>query len=162
STAGSAEYTWCPARRRRMKTASGRAIHRRRRDRPCWTGHGRTSINPAPCKRPPSGGPGAQVAQLVEHCTENAGVGGSIPPLGTTHFIVRGPSLDAHVRGSARSKSTASLAACAWFCRAPKNCTEASSKAVGCPRSTCVLCSGRERETERPRMDQRHDLGRIA
>jgi hypothetical protein len=29
------------------------------------------------------GGLGAQVAQLVEHCTENAGVGGSIPPLGT-------------------------------------------------------------------------------
>jgi hypothetical protein len=29
---------------------------------------------------------GAQVAQLVEHCTENAGVGGSIPPLGTTIF----------------------------------------------------------------------------
>ncbi len=28
-------------------------------------------------------GAGAQVAQLVEHCTENAGVGGSIPPLGT-------------------------------------------------------------------------------
>jgi hypothetical protein len=28
----------------------------------------------------------AQVAQLVEHCTENAGVGGSIPPLGTTIF----------------------------------------------------------------------------
>jgi hypothetical protein len=26
----------------------------------------------------------AQVAQLVEHCTENAGVGGSIPPLGTS------------------------------------------------------------------------------
>ena len=25
----------------------------------------------------------AQVAQLVEHCTENAGVGGSNPPLGT-------------------------------------------------------------------------------
>jgi hypothetical protein len=25
----------------------------------------------------------AQVAQSVEHCTENAGVGGSIPPLGT-------------------------------------------------------------------------------
>jgi hypothetical protein len=32
----------------------------------------------------PLGGRGAQVAQLVEHCTENAGVGGSIPPLGTT------------------------------------------------------------------------------
>ena len=29
----------------------------------------------------------AQVAQLVEHCTENAGVGGSIPPLGTTSEI---------------------------------------------------------------------------
>ena len=28
---------------------------------------------------------GAQVAQLVEHVTENHGVGGSIPPLGTTH-----------------------------------------------------------------------------
>src|SRR5437016_5943493 len=30
---------------------------------------------------------GAQVAQLVEHCTENAGVGGSIPPLGTIVFL---------------------------------------------------------------------------
>jgi hypothetical protein len=29
----------------------------------------------------------AQVAQLVEHCTENAGVGGSIPPLGTNSCI---------------------------------------------------------------------------
>ena len=29
---------------------------------------------------------GAQVAQLVEHVTENHGVGGSIPPLGTIHF----------------------------------------------------------------------------
>ena len=28
---------------------------------------------------------GAQVAQLVEHVTENHGVGGSIPPLGTTY-----------------------------------------------------------------------------
>jgi hypothetical protein len=27
--------------------------------------------------------PAAQVAQLVEHVTENHGVGGSIPPLGT-------------------------------------------------------------------------------
>jgi hypothetical protein len=30
---------------------------------------------------------GAQVAQLVEHVTENHGVGGSIPPLGTTISI---------------------------------------------------------------------------
>ena len=29
---------------------------------------------------------GAQVAQLVEHVTENHGVGGSIPPLGTKIF----------------------------------------------------------------------------
>jgi hypothetical protein len=29
---------------------------------------------------------GAQVAQLVEHATENRSVGGSIPPLGTIHF----------------------------------------------------------------------------
>jgi hypothetical protein len=28
----------------------------------------------------------AQVAQLVEHVTENHGVGGSIPPLGTNNF----------------------------------------------------------------------------
>jgi hypothetical protein len=31
----------------------------------------------------PAGPTGAQVAQLVEHVTENHGVGGSIPPLGT-------------------------------------------------------------------------------
>jgi hypothetical protein len=36
-----------------------------------------------PFRRALPGGLGAQVAQLVEHCTENAGVGGSIPPLGT-------------------------------------------------------------------------------
>ena len=42
-----------------------------------------TLYNPRALLRPPSGGRGAQVAQLVEHCTENAGVGGSIPPLGT-------------------------------------------------------------------------------
>ena len=31
---------------------------------------------------------GAQVAQLVEHMTENHGVGGSIPPLGTIYFLL--------------------------------------------------------------------------
>jgi hypothetical protein len=35
----------------------------------------------------PARGQVAQVAQLVEHCTENAGVGGSIPPLGTTSRV---------------------------------------------------------------------------
>ncbi len=31
-----------------------------------------------------AGGKVAQVAQVVEHMTENHGVGGSTPPLGTT------------------------------------------------------------------------------
>ena len=40
--------------------------------------------NPRVLPRPArSAGFGAQVAQLVEHVTENHGVGGSIPPLGT-------------------------------------------------------------------------------
>src|ERR1051325_4223545 len=39
---------------------------------------------PAFGPRPNGDGPGAQVAQLVEHVTENHGVGGSIPPLGTS------------------------------------------------------------------------------
>ena len=34
---------------------------------------------------PPRFGASAQVAQLVEHATENRSVGGSIPPLGTTY-----------------------------------------------------------------------------
>ena len=41
-----------------------------------WTGRNRASITP----RLPLN---AQVAQLVEHATENRSVGGSIPPLGT-------------------------------------------------------------------------------
>src|SRR5260370_2614078 len=50
---------------------------------PFWTVPDRPSIRPrAPLAalRPRAG---AQVAQLVEHVTENHGVGGSIPPLGT-------------------------------------------------------------------------------
>jgi hypothetical protein len=43
-------------------------------------GAARTTISP----RCVSMAPAAQVAQLVEHVTENHGVGGSIPPLGTT------------------------------------------------------------------------------
>jgi hypothetical protein len=39
--------------------------------------------------RPLRGGRDAQVAQLVEHVTENHGVGGSIPPLGTKPFSLR-------------------------------------------------------------------------
>jgi hypothetical protein len=50
---------------------------------PDWTESAIFAISP----RPPfieNDGPGAQVAQLVEHATENRSVGGSIPPLGTT------------------------------------------------------------------------------
>src|SRR4051812_25345732 len=46
----------------------------------------RASITAALSFVRPAGGRGAQVAQLVEHCTENAGVGGSNPPLGTITF----------------------------------------------------------------------------
>jgi hypothetical protein len=42
--------------------------------------HYNTPLSPA---RATGRAASAQVAQLVEHCTENAGVGGSIPPLGT-------------------------------------------------------------------------------
>src|SRR5258708_28151847 len=44
---------------------------------PSWTVSKPASINPRAREF------GAQVAQLVEPCTENAGVGGSIPPLRT-------------------------------------------------------------------------------
>ena len=47
----------------------------------------RRAVSPYNARRsaiPRVGGAGAQVAQLVEHVTENHGVGGSIPPLGTT------------------------------------------------------------------------------
>jgi hypothetical protein len=47
-----------------------------------WTGPPGLTINRR--SRPPFAGCGsAQVAQLVEHATENRSVGGSIPPLGT-------------------------------------------------------------------------------
>src|SRR5215218_2603864 len=36
----------------------------------------------------PAARPDAQVAQLVEHATENRSVGGSIPPLGTKIFLI--------------------------------------------------------------------------
>lgn len=52
-----------------------------------WTGQLSLTIN----RRSPSDafGGGAQVAQLVEHATENRSVGGSIPPLGTISLMAR-------------------------------------------------------------------------
>lgn len=51
---------------------------------PIWTRIGRAPITARGREPVGSGNPDAQVAQLVEHVTENHGVGGSIPPLGTT------------------------------------------------------------------------------
>src|SRR6476659_1136952 len=53
----------------------------------------------------------AQVAQLVEHVTENHGVGGSIPPLGTTSSRSDGESVadKAQVPGSICNLSTPGL-----------------------------------------------------
>ena len=50
-----------------------------------WTAPGRASITRRARLTASHCEPGAQVAQLVEHVTENHGVGGSIPPLGTTN-----------------------------------------------------------------------------
>ena len=51
---------------------------------PFWTARQAASITPALAYARRPAGLGAQVAQLVEHVTENHGVGGSIPPLGTS------------------------------------------------------------------------------
>src|SRR5215831_6035994 len=57
---------------------------------PSWTGPDRASITPALYRPRVLRGAGAQVAQLVEHVTENHGVGGSIPPLGTRIIPIKG------------------------------------------------------------------------
>jgi hypothetical protein len=63
--------------------ASGRS-GRRPASQPFWTASDRASIRPRASLAALRPRAGAQVAQLVEHVTENHGVGGSIPPLGTT------------------------------------------------------------------------------
>src|ERR1700744_4179767 len=53
--------------------------------RRAWVKHPLPPLMPSGTAR--SGrGHGAQVAQLVEHATENRSVGGSIPPLGTKNI----------------------------------------------------------------------------
>ena len=54
-------------------------------DRPDPFFYRSASLPTPPADRP--GGPGAQVAQLVEQRTENPRVAGSIPALGTTYLI---------------------------------------------------------------------------
>src|SRR5581483_8420299 len=65
-------------------------------DRPC------PSPYKTPASRTPRSGPAAaQVAQLVEHVTENHGVGGSIPPLGTSICVPTSRSLQKGLRPGA-------------------------------------------------------------
>jgi hypothetical protein len=52
-----------------------------------WTSRIALSIRRAPRRPPVVTAKIAQVAQLVEHATENRSVGGSIPPLGTIHPV---------------------------------------------------------------------------
>src|SRR3954447_24211729 len=64
----------------------------------------------APDYKPPLPAPvrtgSAQVAQLVEHATENRSVGGSIPPLGTMAFLLLKADTQIRLR-SARVKQRA-------------------------------------------------------
>jgi hypothetical protein len=91
-------------------------------------------------------GPGAQVAQLVEHVTENHGVGGSIPPLGTTcetltttilrprslsqldcaSMIVRAPRRVRKIACAASRLGTASRRFCARCCLSDRSLPEAT------------------------------------
>jgi hypothetical protein len=84
-----------------------------------WTGEKRASITPALSLILALREVGAQVAQLVEHVTENHGVGGSIPPLGTRTFVpsrypqsVRGsvPVCAPHVRAMMRHETPQGIA----------------------------------------------------
>src|SRR2546423_2309475 len=79
----------CDHRNPRLVTARGLALRRGcAAGGPCGAvvildSPGSRLYNPRASRTPAPARPDAQVAQLVEHCTENAGVGGSIPPLGT-------------------------------------------------------------------------------
>ena len=57
---------------------------------------------PRPRRHNPASRHRAQVAQLVEHVTENHGVGGSIPSLGTNHFNNLGRSGNSSVDAKQR------------------------------------------------------------
>jgi hypothetical protein len=85
--------------------------------RPFWTLCKRAFITRGASSFPAFWRAGAQVAQLVEHVTENHGVGGSIPPLGTTILFLLSapPILRQHcIRFSAPNESKADAAS--TFC----------------------------------------------
>src|SRR5215217_9417966 len=107
---------------RALRDSRGRGGRRRRgcvRGGRRWTGRTRLTISPLrrPAHPPPLH---AQVAQLVEHVTENHGVGGSIPPLGTIgsrqvidltrkQFLVRQLTLSLALRADIQSLRTDDL-----------------------------------------------------
>lgn len=76
-----------PESRRKLSSpvAGDNPVRRQERG---WTGRFLLHIRRGPCEDAAfvSPGQGAQVAQLVEHATENRSVGGSTPSLGTTIF----------------------------------------------------------------------------
>ena len=61
----------------------------------------------------------AQVAQSVEHCTENAGVGGSIPPLGTT---IPPSARQASISRSPTIRNS-EIPSSSWKCRKWRGCS---------------------------------------
>ena len=76
-----------PTRAKRSTTTKAEKTVMMGLDKPPALRHRRASIAQAP----PGAAPRrtqARVAQLVEHVTENHGVGGSIPSPGTTFFLI--------------------------------------------------------------------------
>ena len=77
------------ARRRGLNAGADRPARQPRRSAAILDSRPSSPYNRRALAGPASRRLGAQVAQLVEHCTENAGVGGSIPPLGTINTTPR-------------------------------------------------------------------------
>src|SRR5205814_6599085 len=96
------------ARRRLSHPRSGR-----RRAGCRWKGGQRRGrgLGDASLERAACPSSGAQVAQLVEHVTENHGVGGSIPPLGTTAIrrLMTGKGCETEVALNVRQCSPTNL-----------------------------------------------------
>src|SRR5262249_36695562 len=78
---------------------------------PSWTGPDRASITPALYRPRVLRGAGAQVAQVVEHVTENHGVGGSIPRWGSIRGCALVLCLSARVRRSGKALVKSSIPA---------------------------------------------------
>ena len=103
-----------------------------------WTGLPGLTINRR-SQAPVAGS--AQVAQLVEHATENRSVGGSIPPLGTIH---RWPGASIPQETSAFWKKRSSASAAFWISRRLMHFqlgTKAKHSPRCCTRHACGISS---------------------